>query len=444
MSAIPSEIESAGGSYDARAWTALAVLVAMSALSALDRQVIGLLVAPISADLGIGDFQISLLQGLAFALFYCVFGLPLGVLVDRWDRRKLIFIGITIWSLAQICCGLSRTFDQLAFCRFVVGAGEASLSPAAFSLLADLFCRNRLALALSIFALGSMVGGSSSWALAGWLVDALKNEQFSLPLVGVLQPWQLVFVITGAPGFFVALLIFMVREPTRMGRDQALKRWQLGAVFSYIRANAQFWAGLSVGIGMLALVSYGQAAWMAVILMRRFGWAVSKAGFVLSVNFVIFGFAGFLFCGWIADRWYRSGQMDSHMRYFAYAAPVAGILAIVGCMSPNPIVLLLCVGMAQALIAYMGVAAASIQIAVPNELRGQLTALYLFVMSLIGMGLGPSVVAGFTEYVFDDAASTHLSLAATYAIFTPLASLTLLFGMRQMRVAVARQDLLQR
>ncbi|WP_409456278.1 MFS transporter [Sphingomonas sp. J315] len=149
------------------AWFSVTILLLVAIMSYLDRQIISLMVEPIKASLGVSDFEIGLLQGVAFGLFYAVFGLPIGWLVDRYSRRKIIYFGMTLWSLAAGACGLASTYTHLLLARFGVGVGEASLSPAAYSMIADLFPPRRLALALGVFATGSSIGGALAYMAGG-------------------------------------------------------------------------------------------------------------------------------------------------------------------------------------------------------------------------------------------------------------------------------------
>jgi MFS family permease len=197
----------------AHARWAVVVLLMLSALSYLDRQVLFLMVDRVKADLRLDDFKISLLQGFAFALFYGVFGLPFGWAVDRFSRRWIIFAGITIWAVAASACGLAHTFSQLLFARFLVGVGEAALSPAAFSLLSDTFPKHRLTMAIAVFAAGTNIGSGLAFAIGGIVVGLLPEHGATVPLVGHLANWQLVFLLTGLPCLAVGWLIFTVIEP---------------------------------------------------------------------------------------------------------------------------------------------------------------------------------------------------------------------------------------
>src|SRR5580658_3467026 len=169
------------------AWWVVFALTAIYMLSYTDRQILSLLVAPMKRDLGISDTRVGLLQGLAFGLFYTFMGLPLGRIADTRNRRNLIAAGVVLWSLFTSACSLARSFWTLFLARMGVGVGEASLSPAAYSLIADYFPREQLGVAISVFYMGIYLGTSLSLLVTGFIVDAVAHTPFvTLPLLGTM------------------------------------------------------------------------------------------------------------------------------------------------------------------------------------------------------------------------------------------------------------------
>lgn len=187
------------------AWTTLGILFLAYISSFVDRMIISLLVEPIKADFQISDTQISLLLGLSFAIFYCLAALPIGRLVDIWSRKKIVTVGITLWSLMTALCGLAQNYTQLFLARVGVGVGEASLAPAAYSILADSFPPQKLGLAMGIFTMGTAVGAGTALIIGGTIIAFVtgeNGENISLFGINFLSGWQWVFVIVGLPGFF--------------------------------------------------------------------------------------------------------------------------------------------------------------------------------------------------------------------------------------------------
>src|SRR5712691_1532753 len=195
------------------AWYVVLVLMVCYTLSFIDRQILSLLVGPIKRDLGITDTRVGLLQGLAFALFYTLLGLPMGRFADRGSRRNLIALGVFFWSLMTAVCSVARSFWSLFFARMGVGVGEATLAPSAFSLISDYFPRERLGTALSIYAMGIFIGSGLALIVGGTVVGAVTHlPAIDLPVLGTIASWRLTFLIVGLPGLLVGLILYTIRE----------------------------------------------------------------------------------------------------------------------------------------------------------------------------------------------------------------------------------------
>ncbi|RYE74615.1 MAG: MFS transporter, partial [Oxalobacteraceae bacterium] len=211
----------AGGVQDQapRAWFSIGVLLILTILSYVDRSIISLMIEPIKADLAISDVQISLLQGMAFALLYTIASVPMGYLGDRTSRRAVIFCGATAWSLATAACGLARSFGHLFVARVAVGAGEATLSPSAYALVADLFPPQRLAFAIGVLATGAAIGSALALIIGGLVVSWAQ----AVPPIMGLRSWQLVFVVVGLPGLIVAPLVFLIPRTARTTQTEVAR-----------------------------------------------------------------------------------------------------------------------------------------------------------------------------------------------------------------------------
>ena len=220
MSAEPTTHTAGPDAYPSSgyAWYVVGVLTLAYIFSFIDRQVLSLMVGPIQKDLGIDDFQMSLLMGPSFAVFYTLFGIPLGRLADTRSRRVIISLGIAVWSIMTAGCGLTKTFWQLAVMRMGVGVGEASLSPSAYSLISDYFRPQRRSTAMSVYSMGIYIGSGMAFLLGGFIMKlAAGTDSTPLPWIGGVHSWQLVFLAVGLPGLLVSLLLLTVREPVRKG-----------------------------------------------------------------------------------------------------------------------------------------------------------------------------------------------------------------------------------
>lgn len=406
-----------------RAWSTVAILMLAYVLSFIDRQILNLLVGPIRRDLVISDTQMSLLMGLSFALFYTVCGIPLGRLADTKSRRGLIAIGVLFWSAMTAACGMARLYWQFLLCRIGVGVGEAALSPAAYSLIADSFPAERRATAISVYSMGVYLGSGLAFLLGGLVIKfASAQGDVLLPVLGEVRPWQLIFLILGAAGVLFSLLLLAVREPARRGVGAGVAV-PLAEVGRYLRANRRTVLYHNFGFAGLAFAGYGSAAWIPTFFIRTYGWDAGHVGVVYGSIVAVFGCLGIVFGGRLADWMAKRGRTDANMRVGLYAA-----MAALPCVASFPLMdnaLWAAVLMAPTVFCLsmpFGVAPAAIQEIMPSAMRGQASAIYLFVITLIGLGIGPTAVALVTDYLFadDQALRYSLLIVSTLAVSSSL------------------------
>ena len=394
-----------------RAWYAVAVLTLAYVFSFIDRQILSLLVVPIRRDLHISDTQMSFLMGISFALFYTIFGFPIGRLADSRSRRNIITAGVVSWSLFTACCGLASSYVELFLMRMGVGVGEAALSPPAYSLLSDYFAPQRRALALSVYGVGIFFGTGLAMIVGGIIVPHTSARVVTLPLIGVsVFPWQLMFVIVGLPGLFIAALVRTIREPERRERKAVLTP-PISATIAYIREHRKMFTCHHLATSMMALAGYASLAWIPTFLIRTYGWSAGKAGLVFGAEVSLFSSLGILAGGWLCDSLARQGYRDAHFRVgLTVCVLVLLPTFFYPLMRSSTLALILLVPFAFLHSAMYGVAPAALQQVVPNEMRAQISALYLFVVSLVGLGVGPTAVALVTDRVFHDDSMVRYSL----------------------------------
>lgn len=417
-------------------WYTVGVLTVAYVFSFIDRSILTLLVGPIRADLGISDTQISLLHGLAFAVFYTLLGIPIASLADRRNRRNLIAVGVAFWSIATAACGLTRNFWQLFLARVGVGVGEAALSPAAYSMIADSFPPDRLGRALSVYTLGAFVGMGLAFVIGGAVISSVATgSDVVLPLVGTLRPWQLVFFIVGLPGLLVALWVLTLTEPVRRqvtageGKESGLK-----PLLPYMRAHWQAFTAHLAGFALLGIVLNSLTAWTPTLLIRNFGMTPGQAGFWLGMLIVFFGTSGVIAGGWWSDREQRLGRADGAMR--AGVVSAAGSL-LFGATAPvvadSDLMLVLYAPLIFFSTFAWGAAPAAVQLMTPAPMRAVASAIYLFFLNLVGMGLGPLFTAAVKDYVFGDDLAVGKSLAIVVSAASALSALLLIWGCRHFR-----------
>ncbi len=395
----------------------LGMLLLAYIFSFVDRNILALMVEPLRRDLGISDFEVSLLQGPAFALFYCTMALPVAHLADTRRRTAIIACGVALWSAMTVGCGLARSFGTLFTLRLGVGLGEAALSPPAASLLSDYFHPSRYPRAMAVFSLGIGVGTGMSFLIGGAVVQLVSGmTAVSLPLLGDVRPWQLIFLVVGLPGLLIAALMATIREPERRGGilddEGKLEVIPLRDVFRFISHRWRLYISFPVASGFLGIFGYGMAAWYPTFLIRTYDLSVAQAGTVFGLIYVVIGPLGTLFGVRLAERLQRRGYRDAHVRFIALAALGMAFFGCVGPLMPSvelalamlvPAVFLKC--------SYLGSSSSALQLVTPNQLRAKVTALQIFFANIIGMTIGASGVAFLTDFVFVDDLAIRYSLA---------------------------------
>jgi len=422
-----------------RAWSTVGILMLAYVLSFIDRQILNLLVEPIRRDLVISDTQMSLLMGLSFAIFYTVCGIPLGRLADTRSRRKLIAMGVLFWSAMTSACGLARLYWQFLLCRVGVGVGEAALSPAAYSLIADSFPAERRATAISVYSMGVYLGSGLAFLLGGLVIQfASAQGDLQLPLLGEVRPWQLIFLILGAAGVLFSLLLLAVREPTRRGVGAGIAV-PLTEVADYLRANRATVLYHNFGFACLSFAGYGSAAWVPTFFIRTHGWTAAQVGIVYGCIVALFGCLGIVFGGRLADWMAKHGRRDANMRVGLFAA-IGGLPCALAfpLVDSGTVAALLMAPTVFCLSMPFGVAPAAIQEIMPNSMRGQASAIYLFVITLIGLGIGPTAVALVTDYGFADDQALRYSLLIVSGLVVACAIVLLGKGLQPYRESVER------
>jgi len=414
-----------------RAWLTVFVLMAAYALAFVDRQILSLLVEPVKRDLAITDTQFSLLSGLAFTLFYTVMGIPFAWLADRRSRRNLIIASIGFWTFMTAACGMATSFLTLFLARIGVGVGEAGLSPAAYSMIADNFPPAKRARPLGVYAIGSICGVGLALIIGGAVIQwANTAPPVVLPLLGELKSWQLAFIIVSLPGPLLILAMLPLHEPKR--QEKALAEGESRPSFmAFLRRRWVPFTLLSLGYSLIGVSVAAFLTWTPAFMARRYGWEMAQIGATYGSVLLVFGTAGILFGGWWADKMASRGAQDSILRVamtgtacalpFALAAPYAssGALAMASIAAMS-----FAFGLTQ------GLPAPSLQAIAPNRLRARVMALYLLIGNLIAFTVGPTGVALISDYILRDSNRIGEAIAIVSAIVCPL-GLLCLFGARK-------------
>ncbi|MFQ3363553.1 MAG: MFS family permease [Candidatus Azotimanducaceae bacterium] len=411
---------------------ALGILLVGYIINFVDRSILSLLLEPIKLELALSDSQLGFLGGLAFAVFYTFLGIPIAALADRRSRVKILAVSMVIWSAMTAVCGLANNFITLLLARIGVGIGEAGASPPSHSLISDYFPIETRATALSIYALGIPLGTMIGSFVGGWGADAIG--------------WRYTFFLVGVPGVIFALIVwFTLREPPRGMSD--LKPSQAPAVpiktappppvktvLKLLWSKTSF-RHLAFAAGLHAFVSYGAGTWNAPFFIRIHDMSLTEIGSVLALIAGI-GAIGTFFGGYISDK--LSDRTDDKRWYFW----VPGIATLV--MVPFQLVAYLYGGvwavvaslMMVAILgnAYLGPSFAMTQALVSLRMRAVASAILLFVLNLIGMGLGPYLVGVLSDILTPDFGIYSIRYAMCAAVMVNLwAACHYFIGARTMR-----------
>lgn len=425
-----------GGAYG---WYVVVVLMLCYALSFIDRQILSLMVEPIKADLGLSDTEFSLLQGMSFAIFYTFVGLYMGKLADTRNRRNVIVAGVTAWSIMTALCGFAKTFSHLFIARVGVAIGEATLSPAAYSITGDYFRKEQLARAMSTYSVGVFLGSGLAFVVGGALISSVP-ESAILPWVGQVKAWQMVFIIVGLAGIPFALLVLTVREPKR-GRfsdnqDRLDASITVAKSLRYFAQHWRFYGPHFLGFSMLTTIGYAFHSWVPAFFIRAHDWTATDIGLSYGTINIIAAPLGVLAGGWFGDKLAKAGHSDAFLKGPIMGAIPLWLLATIATApfitTPQLTLVLLCVLHFFASF-HAGMAVAALHTATPISMRSQATAAYLFVINLIGLGGGPLVVALLTDFVFQDEGLIGSSLMIVGACATPIAIFMLTLAKREYR-----------
>ena len=401
------------------AWYVVLVLTACYTLSFVDRQILSLLVRPIKQDLGLSDTQIGLLQGLAFAIFYTIFGLPIGRIADHHIRKNVIAAGILLWSLFTGTCSIARSFASLFMARMGVGIGEATLNPSAFSLISDYFPKERLGAALGVYSMGIFIGSGGALIFGGSVIEALSRwPVIDVPIFGKLAWWRMTFLAVGIPGILGSLWMYTVREPLRRnllsGQNGRVPRLSLSEVKNQIGLRWKSVVGMSLGIAGQAMATYAFLAWAPTCFERQYGWTAGQAGRQIGWILLIGCCPGMYAGGCISDYWLKQGMREAPMRVGVLGAIGTGLLFAVALSGHSPRWTLLCLVPALFFLSLpVGSTFAALQLIMPNQVRAQISAIFTCLVSIVGLSLGPLLPGLLNDYLFRDERMINISLLLT-------------------------------
>ncbi len=401
------------------AWRVNIILTLVFVLAFIDRQIIALLVGPIQEDLQISDMEVSLLGGFAFVFIYTFLGIPIGRIVDRSNRKRLIAIGVFLWSCMTVACGFAGSFLQLFLARVGVGVGEATLSPAALSIIADYFPPKRLGFAVSVYLSGAAIGTGLAFLLGGAALEFFERFSLSeIPFFSDLKTWQFAFIVVGAPGVIFTLLILAIPEPSRrsklvkMSTKGESEGLPLSQAVHYLLERKRFYLSHFAGFGLYLAFTYGLSFWAIEYFVRTFDAERSQIAYIYGAQVVLLGGGGTLLAGYLSDYFERRGWKDAKLRVAVWSmVPMFILASSIPFVESYEIAIGVIMAMTFCWKFPLAPAAAALQIATPNEVRGLATGLYLFVGNTLGLAIGPAVIGLYSDFVLRDPSAIKWSIA---------------------------------
>jgi MFS family permease len=395
------------------AWVTVAVLFALYILSLADRYIVALQVDAIKAGLGLTDFQLGLLQGPAFAVLYAICAIPVGLALDRYSRRLVLFLSIFVWSLGATACGLAGGFLFLLVARAMVGAGEAGFGTGAYSVIGDTFPPSKVSMAMSVFVMGGVMGAGIVFLLGGPLVRHVLEAGNSVwPILGEVEPWQKVFIYVGAPGLLMAFLVFIFDEPRRHVTATP-GGGGYGEALAFIREHWRTFLAIFMGFGLVYSMTIAMQQWGPAFFARVHGWRPDQIGVRMGTVQII-GALTLPLHGMMVDYLMRKGRQDAPLVWCLWTGLLALPVAVATYWVKDGWIGVGHFGLYFTLMlsaASMGPAA--VQLVTPTHLRGRVSALYVMATGLIAMALGTTVVGLITDVVFGDPLRVGDSLIAT-------------------------------
>ncbi len=424
------------------AYYALAVIILATMLNFFDAGVFAMMAQRIKIDLHLSDEQLGFLIGPANVIFYVLVGIPMARLVDIYPRKIVLACGIAAIGGITALGGLAQSFTQLFSSRMLVGAGGSAHAPGAYSMLSDLFPPGRLPRAIGFLQLGFIGGGALGIFLGGhlihWAVTLPSSQWLGLTMHG----WQWILIMVGTPGLLISLLLLLAKEPARQGVTAQGKALPFSAVLREIWSRKAIYLPLFIGLAFSATQAIGMQAWRAPFLIRTYGWDEARIGNWLGFTFLAASLIGAVL-GTVLVEALSKRYKDAHVRaatiLFAAAAP----FEIIAPLMPSGELSLLCLGVAM----MCGLASAvpqnsAIQRITPNEMRGQITAIYLFMFIVFG-ALGSQLIGSITQRVFGSDADLWKTVVLTASILMPLAAFSISRGIKPYGREVARLEALE-
>lgn len=382
----------------------LAILTLIAVMNFVDRQILAILLQSIKTDLNFSDFQLGLLSGLVFAIFYALVGIPIARLADRWDRRKIISISLFFWSTMTVVSGFATSFFHLALARIGVGIGEGGVQPASHSFIAEKFAPKERATAFAIYSAGVTAGIFAALYGGGWINDTYG--------------WRVAFFVAGVPGIILAFIAFASLQETRASKSFRPSMFVAGPGERTLLESLQFfwklksWRYAAIAAIVTQIATLGMTAWLPAYIIRSYGLTTAQTGLILALQIGIFGTLGAVLGGIFADKLAKLRGMQWLPWTLGIAYSFVCIIAPVTYLATNVTAFVVLLSLLTGLLlTSSGVQFAIAQSVVKSDMRAISSALLILLINLIGLGFGPLIVGGLSDIFLETKGNQSLRYA---------------------------------
>lgn len=414
-------------------WFAALTLGFTYTLLFVDRRLFVFLAEPVSSDLAIGALRFGLLGGAFIALLSALLGVLLARFSDNHNRRDAIAVSVAFWCLMTVLCSRASGFAFLLLARLGVCASQALVVPAAVSLIADTVSAQQRPLAINVFWSGTYIAPGIAFMLSGFVAStAMSANGLTLPVSGRFAPWQLTLLLLALSSIVALALMRYLNEPERaeLGRIRATE--SLRDVQEYLRVHWFVYVSLIVGAALSAVGTFAIFAWAPAVFERVYDWQPEDAGLVLGLISIVFGTAGLYVSGNYARQFVVAGQSFVFQRLMMLSVACAIIPAAITTVADSAVGMWACFAAVIFFLAMpTGLALSGIVAVTPNRLRAQIVAIYIAVLSVVAIGLGPAAVSLLANFVFGGAAAIESALGVVIVASGVSSVLLLALGVKE-------------
>lgn len=412
-------------------WAVVLLLTVAYSISIIDKMLVNLVVDDIKHSLLLSDVQVGVITGNVLGLITLVTGVAAGYLADTRNRRRLILVSTTCWSIMTVLTAFSQGFWSLYWTRVGISLGDVLLLPACYSLISDMFSKEELPRATGLLYVGAALGPGAAMLFGGAAYGYFAQMgDVVLPTYGAVEHWRSVLIASAVPGFILTLLIFLfLREPKRA--DSEKPQVQFRDVCLWLKARAGFFGCLTGAVIAFSIYFTGLLGWMAVYLGRSFGWPPSRSGLLLGAVFLTFGVFGPLFGGFYVNRLRLGGVAQAPLKAMLRLGCISFPLSIMTTLMSDPYLGIVCLGLTVFfMMAMFSIAPLILQVSAPPQMRGQIAAIYFALLNTIAGGVGPLLIGAIAQYGLSGAGSIGNSLTIVAVSTFPIGVFAIYYATR--------------